>query len=716
MSIDYSREIAVEQKIAQKQAQAVINLLADSATIPFIARYRKEATGSLDELQIEAIQSRLNYLQDLDKRKETVLKTIAEQGKLTDELKKKIDDTRDMVELEDLYLPYKPKRKTRATVAVARGLEPLADLIWSQERISENPDSLAAKYVDPEKEVPDTEAAWAGARDICAERVSENAELRNDLRGMYLKDGMVVSKVKKDQEEPGAKYKDYFDSAESAASIPGHRMLAIRRGESEGFLMFRISVDKDRAISMCKRRIVRRDGGSLGDHLHKAVEDAYTRLLSLSIEGFVRNELRKRAEVDAIAVFAVNLRRLLMAPPLGGKWVLAVDPGIRTGCKTVVLDDKGDLLEHTVIHIMRGESEAHRAAETVRALCVKYPIEAVAIGNGTAGRETEAFFRRLPADAIGGAAVISVNESGASIYSASEIARREFPDHDVTVRGAVSIGRRLQDPLAELVKIDPKSVGVGQYQHDVDQNELKKSLDQVVTSCVNRVGVELNTASAQLLSYVSGLSTAQAESIVDYRRESGLFSSRAQLRKVPKVGPKAFEQAAGFLRIRGAKNPLDASAVHPERYDLVKQMAKDLGADVPTLIADENLRSKIDLNRYVSDEVGLPTLKDILQELAKPGRDPRERFEQVKFDENVTTMEDLNEGMTLQGVVTNVTNFGAFVDVGVHQDGLVHISQMADRFVKDASEVVQVGDRVKVKVIGVDLPRKRISLSIRQAK
>ncbi len=715
MNIDYSKEIATELKIKETQVCAVMTLLGDSATVPFIARYRKEATESLDEVQIENIQDRLSYLQDLDKRKETVLKTIDEQGKLTDDLKEKIEGTRDMVELEDLYLPYKPKRKTKATVAIARGLEPLADLIWSQMRISDAPDALAARFVNAEKEVLDAAAAWAGARDICAERVSEQAEVRSVLRDLYQRNGSIVSKVKKDKEEQGAKYKDYFDRSEPASSIPGHRMLAIRRGEAEGFLTFRIVVDKDRAVSLCKQRVIRGDGGTLGQHLNLAVEDGYSRLLSLSIEGWVRNELRKRAEVEAISVFAMNLRRLLMASPLGGKWVLGVDPGIRTGCKTVVIDDKGDLLENTVIFTMRGDAETQRAAETVRSLCKKYPIEAVAIGNGTASRETEAFFRQLPAEAINSAVIIIVNESGASIYSASEIARKEFPDQDITVRGAVSIGRRLQDPLAELVKIDPKSVGVGQYQHDVDQGELKNSLDQVVASCVNQVGVELNTASARLLSYVSGLTSAQAESIVNYRRENGPFANRSQVKKAPKVGPKSFEQAAGFLRIRGAKNPLDASAVHPERYALVKEMAKDLGADVPSLIGDEELRKRIDVGRYISDAVGRPTLVDIMAELAKPGRDPREQFEQVQFDPDVSKMEDLVEGMTLQGVVTNVTNFGAFVDIGVHQDGLVHVSQMANRYVSDPSEVVQVDNRIKVKVIGVDLARKRIALSIKQA-
>jgi uncharacterized protein len=712
--MEYSAEISRELKLDARFVTATIQLLDDDATVPFIARYRKEVTGGMDEVQIADIRDRNQYLHKLEDRKKVILKSIKDQGKLTDELKEKIEAVREATVLEDLYLPYRPKRKTRATVAIAKGLEPLADMIWAQEAIEGDVQALATPFIDDEKEVPDADAAWAGARDIVAERVSETAPLRASLREFFLARGGVVAKIKKGKDKAGANFRDYFDFAESTKRIPSHRMLAIRRGESEGFLSLRILVDRDQALAIVREAILKEGGGTLKEHLLAACEDGYDRLLTTSIEGYARNELRKRADDEAISVFVTNLRGLLMASPLGGKWVLAIDPGIRTGCKIVALDDKGDLLAHTVIFPIGSQQEKDKAAARIVDYCSRYRIQAIAIGNGTGGRETEGFLRKLERDQINDADIVMVNEAGASIYSASEIARKEFPDHDLTVRGAISIGRRLQDPLAELVKIDAKSIGVGQYQHDVDQDRLKNSLDDTVVSSVNAVGVELNTASEALLSYVSGLNTTQAHNIIAFRSESGHFKTRKQLLKVPRLGPKAFEQAAGFLRIRLSEHPLDRSAVHPERYDLVQQMATDLDSNITDLIDSAELRGKIDLKKYITDEVGEPTLRDILAELEKPGRDPRPPLEPVRFNPDVTEIKDLEPGMKLDGVVSNVTNFGAFVDIGVHQDGLVHVSELSHTYVEDASKVVTVEQRVKVVVLEVDRDRKRISLSIKQ--
>ena len=716
VKMNYSAQIASDLKLKETSVARTVELLDGEATVPFIARYRKEVTGSLDEVQIAAIRDRLEYLRDLENRKETILRQLEKIGRLTDELREKIEATLSATELEDIYLPYKPKRKTRATEAIAKGLEPLADLIWAQEPFDGDLAAKAAEFVDAEKGVPDVEAAWAGARDICAERVAEHAEVRAAIRNLFLNSGTVGAQVKKDKQKTAdaAKFKNYFDFSEGAATIPSHRMLAIRRGEAEGVLTFRITADRDAALKEIRRHVLREGDSPLRQHLATAIDDGYDRLLAASIEGQVRNELRKRADEEAIHVFAKNLRGLLMASPLGNRWVLGVDPGMRTGCKIVALDGKGDLLASTTIFPFRGDHEQEKAKKIVEDYCQRYRIEAVAIGNGTGGRETETFLRKMDRDQLNDAQIVMISEAGASVYSASETARREFPDLDVSVRGAISIGRRMQDPLAELVKIEPKSIGVGQYQHDVDQPALKKSLDDVVVSCVNAVGVELNTASAQLLSYVSGLNSGQAQAIVSFRAKNGPFRNRKQLLDVSKLGPKTFEQAAGFLRIRTGENPLDASAVHPERYSLVEQMAADLDTDVPSLMTDSELRKRIDIAKYVSEEVGEPTLKDILAELAKPGRDPRDEFKSVAFDPDVTELAHLQEGQILEGVVTNVTDFGAFVDIGVHQDGLVHVSELSHQFINDPTKVVEVGQHTKVKVIGVDRERKRISLSIKQ--
>ena len=715
MPVKYTSEIASELQLAQEAVSRTIELLADEATVPFIARYRKEATGGLDEVAIINIRDRWEALQALDQRKQTILKTIEEQGKLTDELCEKIEQTRDAAALEDLYLPYKPKRKTRATEAIAKGLEPLADLIWAQQPLDGEADEIAAKYVDAEKGVADVAAAWAGARDIVAERVSELADLRGSMRDLFFNEGVITAQVKKGKEKSGAKFRDYFDYTEKAKDVPSHRMLAIGRGEGEKILSIRLAPDRERALDLVRKNVIRDDGGPLVEHLEAALVDGYDRLLAPSLENQVRKLLRERADEEAIRVFAKNLRNLLMASPLGEKWVLGVDPGLRTGCKLVAIDGKGDLLASTVIFPGRSKQEDVAAVATVESYCRRYRIEAVAVGNGTGSREVEHFLRtKLTRDQLNDAPIVMVNEAGASVYSVSETARREFPNQDATVRGAISIGRRLQDPLAELVKIEPKSIGVGQYQHDVEQNLLQKSLDRVVVSCVNAVGVELNTASAELLSYVAGLNTGQARGVVKHREKNGVFHSRAQLLEVPKLGPKTFEQAAGFLRIRHGENPLDSSAVHPERYELVGQMAADLGVGVDELMHNDELIGKIDIAKYVGDDVGEPTLNDILAELRKPGRDPRRDFKAVEFNPNVTTLDDLEDNMVLNGVVSNVTNFGAFVDIGVHQDGLVHVSELAHDFVDDPAKVVAVGDEVKVKVVGVDRDRKRISLSIKQ--
>ncbi len=708
MNTKHIEKISREMSLASGQVKAVAGLFAEGSTIPFVARYRKEATGSLDEVVLTSIRDRLEQLEELDKRREAILKSLEERGLLSDDLKGKVMEADTMAELEDIYLPYRPKRRTRATIAREKGLEPLALAILAQE--TDDVDAEAARFVDAEKGVADAGEALQGARDIIAEMVSEDAAARARMRALFLEKGVCESRVAKGKEEEGAKFSDYFEWREPAAKAPSHRLLAMFRGEKEGFLSLSISPAKEEAVEALSGLFVK-GSNEASKQVAMAVEDSNGRLLGPSMETEVRAELKKRADAEAIRIFVENLRELLLAPPLGRKRVLALDPGFRTGCKLVCLDAQGKLLHDDVIYPHTGENAARDAAAKTRVLCEKFGVEAIAIGNGTAGRETEAFVRALGLDAS--IPVVMVNESGASIYSASDVAREEFPDKDVTVRGAVSIGRRLTDPLAELVKIDPKSIGVGQYQHDVDQGALKRSLEDVVTSCVNGVGVDVNTASKQLLAYVSGLGPQLTANIVAYRNENGPFESRAQLKKVPRLGPKAFEQAVGFLRVTGAKNPLDASAVHPESYGIVDAMAATLGCTVKDLMTDAALRGRIELDRYVSDKVGMPTLRDIMSELAKPGRDPRQQFEVFRFEESVSKLDDLKPGMRLPGIVTNVTAFGAFVDVGVHQDGLVHISQIADRFVKDPNEVVKVHQKVMVTVVEVDTPRKRISLSMK---
>jgi protein Tex len=703
--------IARETGISLSSVTATSKLIAEGATVPFISRYRKEQTGSLDEVQITTIRDRMLQLAELDSRRTTVLKSLEERSLLTPELKKKLEAATTLTAVEDIFAPYRPKRQTRATKAIERGLSPLAD--WLLENQSADPTDEAVKFVDAEKEVPTADDALAGARDIIAERVADDATLRGRVRKIYEESATVSSRVMygKEEETDAQKFRDYFDWSEPLKSIPSHRMLAIRRGEKEGFLIMRVEVPLDRVTAEALPDWVKSTAPA-GKHVATAVEDGCKRLLMPSMETEARMLAKKRADETAIAVFAENLRELLLASPLGEKRLLAIDPGFRTGCKTVVLDRSGKLLHHTVLHATAGSNhQLYEAAAELVNLVKKYDVEAIAIGNGTASRETETFVKKLKLPAS--IQVVMVNESGASIYSASDVAREEFPNEDVTVRGAVSIGRRLMDPLAELVKIDAKSIGVGQYQHDVDQRALKTSLDDTVISCVNAVGVEVNTASKQLLSYVSGLNTSLAENIIAWRNENGAFHSREQLKKVPRLGEKAFEQAAGFLRVRGGAHPLDSSAVHPERYALVGKMAEDVGCKVEDFLNNEALRKKIDLQRYVSEDVGLPTLKDIISELAKPGRDPRKQFEVFSFQEGVEKPSDLSPGMKLPGIVTNVTAFGAFVDVGVHQDGLVHVSQLSDQFVRDASEVVKVGQKVHVTVMEVDLKRNRIGLSMK---
>ncbi len=709
MNQAYIDQIATELKIRTQQVLATAKLLAEGATVPFIARYRKEVTGMLDEVAITSIRDRLAELAALDQRRQAILKSLEERSLLTDALNIAIMNAPTMTKLEDIFQPYRPKRRTRATVAKEAGLEPLADLLFDQQN-GPDPEMAAKRFIDPAKGVEDVAQALAGARDIIAERVSDSPEARGKLRRLFQETGEIRSKMVSGKEAEGAKFKDYFDWQESVGKIPSHRLLAIRRGEAEGVLMMRIGVDDDQACAGVESLFVN-GRGPVADQVRLAVKDGYKRLLAPAIEVEARLESKKLADIEAIRVFADNLSELLMTPALGQMNVLGIDPGFRTGCKTVCLDAQGKLLHHDVIYPTMSDSRVQEAGQMVRALCARYKIEAIAIGNGTASRETETFVRALglPKNII----IVMVNESGASVYSASDVAREEFPNEDLTVRGAVSIGRRLMDPLAELVKLDPKSIGVGQYQHDVEQGLLRKGLDDVVISCVNRVGVELNTASRQLLSYVSGLGPQLAGNIIAHRNESGPFKSRAELKKVARLGPKAFEQAAGFLRIRQAKNPLDASAVHPERYAIVQQMARDLDCKVADLMSDATLRQRIDLQKYVTDEVGLPTLNDILQELAKPGRDPRKQFEVFSFQEGVEKMADLKPGMKLPGIVTNVTAFGAFVDIGVHQDGLIHVSQLADRFVSNPAEVVKVQQKVQVTVMEVDLERKRIALSMR---
>ncbi len=707
MKIKLFSIISGELNLRDWQVQAVAALLDEGATVPFIARYRKEVTGSLDEVAITAIRDRLDKLRELDKRREAILKSLKERAQLTDALTDKILAAETMALLEDVYLPFRPKRRTKGTIARERGLEPLAKLILEQAVI--DPLFYAATFVDLEKGVASPHEAIAGARDIIAEWINENDIARAKIRQLFIAKGAFRSKVVAGKEEEGNNYRDYFDWEETAERSPSHRVLAMRRGENEGFLTLRLTPPDEEAISLLETLFVK-GTGLAAEEVRKAVADCYKRLLSLSMETEMRLATKNRADEKAISVFAENLRQLLLSAPLGQKNVLAIDPGFRTGCKVVCLDRQGKLLHNDTIFILSGGGTA-KASEKISDLCTHYNIEAIAIGNGTASRETEAFIRglNLPRSII----VVMVNESGASVYSASEIAREEFPDHDLTIRGAVSIGRRLIDPLAELVKIDPKSIGVGQYQHDVDQGILRRSLDDVVTSCVNAVGVEVNTASKQLLMAVSGLGPQLAGNIVRYRNENGPFRSRVDLRKVPKLGPKAFEQSAGFLRIRDGYNPLDASAVHPESYRIVETMAKDLDCSISDLILNDGLRSLIDPSKYVTDGVGLPTLNDILKELAKPGRDPRDNFEPFSFKDGVEKMEDLRTGMKLPGIVTNITAFGAFIDIGVHQDGLVHISQLADRYVKDPNEVIKVHQKVVVTVLEVDIKRKRVSLSMR---
>ncbi|MBS3755853.1 MAG: RNA-binding transcriptional accessory protein [Desulfobacterales bacterium] len=707
----FAETIAHEQNIPESGVTAVAGLLDQGAGVPFIARYRKEATGSLDEVAVTAIRERLHQLKELAARKETVLNSLEKNGHLTDALRDKVSAAGTLTAVEDIYLPYRPKRRTRGVKAREKGLEPLAEAIFAQK--GTDCQAAAQNHVDPENGVESAEAALAGSRDIIAEMISENEEARARLRELFFSKAVIRCRVIPGKEEAGAKFRDYFDWQEPAASVPSHRMLAIRRGEAEDVLSFRILPDENEAVEVLERLFVTGDGDD-SRQVRRAAADGYKRLLSNTMETEARIAAKKRADAEAIAVFAENLRQLLLSPPLGAKRVMGIDPGFRTGCKVVCVDRQGKLLHHDTVYPHTGRGRAEQEAEKLRFLCEKYHIEAVALGNGTAGRETEALVRGI--DFARPVSVVMVNESGASIYSASETARREFPDHDLTVRGAVSIARRLMDPLAELVKIDPKSIGVGQYQHDVDQRALKQALDDVVISCVNGVGVDVNRASAELLAYVSGLNAGIAKNIVACREENGPFASRAELKEVPRLGPKAFEQCAGFLRIFDAQNPLDGSAVHPESYHIVDAMSRDLGAKVEDLIKSPQLREKIDISRYVTETVGIPTLQDILSELAKPGRDIREKFEEFAFSEEVEKIADLKTGMRLPGIVTNITAFGAFVDVGVHQDGLVHISEMADRFVKNPADVVRVQQQVHVTVIGVDLERKRISLSMKKSR
>ena len=705
----FTRLIAGELHLSEHAVENTLKLLDEGCTIPFISRYRKERTGGLDEVQITAISDRKERLQEIAKRKETIIKTISEQQKMTPELQKRIDDCWEMTTLEDIYLPYKPKRRTRAQVAREQGLEPLATLLMMQREA--NPEQVAKRFV--KGDIATATDAIKGAQDIIAEQVSEDERSRNQVRSAFRREAFIESKVvkaKKDTDE-AQKYSDYFEWEEPLKRCSSHRMLAMLRGQSEGILRISLTIDDEEAIQRLQHNFVR-GNGSCQRLVGEAVEDGYKRLLLPSIETEFTNMSKEKADEEAIRVFAENLRQLLLSAPLGQKRVMGVDPGFRTGCKVVCLDAQGNLLHHEAIFPHPPVNHRMQASVHMQEMIKKYQIEAIAIGNGTASRETKEFVSDVTKDI----AVYVVSEDGASVYSASKVARDEFPDEDVTVRGAVSIGRRLMDPLAELVKIDPKSIGVGQYQHDVDQTKLKHSLDHTVESCVNLVGVNLNTASQQLLTYVSGLGPVLAQNIVDYRRENGAFTSRAQLKKVPRLGPAAYQQCAGFLRIPNAKNPLDNSAVHPESYSVVEKMAQDCHCTVSDLISHPEKRAQIDIKHYVTDDIGLPTLTDIMKELEKPGRDPREQIEEFEFDASVQTIDDLREGMELPGIVTNITNFGAFVDIGVHQDGLVHVSQLADRFVSDPTQVVRLHQHVRVRVIGIDLCRQRISLSMKGMK
>ena len=718
----FTRLLSSELHLQEHAVENTLKLLDEGCTIPFISRYRKERTGGLDEVQITAISNRLEQLQEIAKRKETVVRTITEQEKMTPELQKRIDDCWDSTTLEDIYLPYKPKRRTRAQVAREQGLEPLAKILLEQRE--KDPKRAANYQLSILNSQLSVEDALKGAQDIIAEQVSEDERSRNQVRSAFRREAFIESKVvksKKDTDE-AQKYSDYFEWEEPLKRCSSHRLLAMRRGENEGILRVSITIDDEEAIRRLQRSLPPSPSKERGSQacrklLEKAVEDGYKRLLLPSIETEFMNLSKEKADEEAIRVFAENLRQLLLSAPLGQKRVMGIDPGFRTGCKVVCLDAQGSLLHHEAIFPHPPVNHRMQATVHVQQMMKDYDIEAIAIGNGTASRETKEFvedcIKSLPSPYGSGVRLFVVSEDGASVYSASKVARDEFPDEDVTVRGAVSIGRRLMDPLAELVKIDPKSIGVGQYQHDVDQTMLKHSLDQTVESCVNLVGVNLNTASHHLLTYVSGLGPVLAQNIVNYRKANGAFTSRAQLKKVPRLGPAAYQQCAGFLRIPNAKNPLDNSAVHPESYHVVEQMAKDQGCSVSDLINNKDTREQIDIKRYVTDEVGLPTLTDIMKELEKPGRDPREQIEAFEFDSSVQTVEDLREGMELPGIVTNITNFGAFVDIGVHQDGLVHVSQLADRYVSDPTQVVRLHQHVRVRVIGVDLRRQRISLSMK---
>ncbi len=705
--MNYESKISQELALAGNQVKSTISLLEEGATIPFIARYRKEMTNGLDEVQITAIRDLLKQLQELDKRREAIFKSIEEQQKLTPELIKMLNEAETLSILEDNYLPYKPKRKTKASVAREKGLQPLADVLLLQEE--NDVLKIASEFIDQEKEVESAEDALQGARDILAELFSENASIRSKVRELFYEKGDFKSTLIAEKEESAQKYKDYFDWKEPVKAVASHRLLAMRRGEKEGLLKLELLINEDDAIDLLNKEFKKGNNDS-SKQIALATQDSYKRLIKPSIETEIRVLTRQKADDEAIRVFTENARQLLLAAPLGQKRLMAIDPGFRTGCKIVCLDEQGKLLDNSVIYPHTGQGKLKDAEKIVNDLISKFSIQAIAIGNGTAGRETETFIRSIvPSSVI----VVMVNENGASIYSASPVAREEFPDYDITVRGAISIGRRLMDPLAELVKIDPKSIGVGQYQHDVDQAKLQSSLDETVSSCVNAVGVSLNTASRQILAYVSGLGPALANNIISYRNDNGPFKSREDLKKVPRLGGKAFEQAAGFLRITDAENPLDASAVHPERYSLVEQIAKDSKSSVSELLKDDKLRKSIKLQDYVNDTVGLPTLNDIFSELAKPGRDPRDQFEAFVFAEGINGIDDLKEGMVLPGLVTNITNFGAFVDIGVHQDGLVHLSQLSNRYVKDPNEILKVNQQVEVRVTGVDIARKRIALSMR---
>ncbi len=717
MSTTHIQAIATELGLHQSQVLATAKLLDEGATVPFISRYRKEATGSLDEVSVTQIRDRRTQLADLDKRRTAIVKSLTERELLTEELRQTIAAAMTLTALEDIYLPYRPKRKTRAEKARQLGLQPLAEWLSStaaaasQQCSNQDPLAFAQSYCDQEGEIPSPTEALAGARDIIAEVINEDQAAREAMRRLFRTQGLVESRLLRGKEETGGKYRDYFQFSEPARKIAGHRILAIRRGEKEKILAMKIAPDQEKALALLRPSWINNHSPAAAQ-VELALVEGYRRLLSVAIETELRLDLKHAADTEAIAVFASNLRELLLAPPLGNKAVLALDPGFRTGCKLVVLDPQGGLLHHDAIYPHSGAHGAQKAVAAVTRLLKQFPIAAIAIGNGTAGRETETFIRAL--DLPAAVSVIMVNESGASIYSASEVARREFPNHDLTVRGAVSIGRRLQDPLAELVKLDPKSIGVGQYQHDVDQKALRQSLDDTVASCVNAVGVEVNTASRELLTHVSGLGPQLAANIVAFRTENGPFRSRAQLKKVPRLGARAFQQAAGFLRIAEGSNPLDRSAVHPESYGVVKAMAAKLELPLQDLVGNEAAVSTLRLEEFVQGDIGLPTLQDIAAELCKPGRDPRSQFEVFSFADGIDKMEDLSTGMTLPGIVTNVTNFGAFIDVGVHQDGLAHISQLADRFVRDPTEVVKVGQRVKARVMEIDLPRKRISLSLKK--